>query len=56
MNQDWSEFWPELDWMGLQFFENLPIKTVSDWEICVAEMWSFYHTKTFDDDPILQIW
>jgi len=32
LDQDWSQFWPDQDWIGLQFFENWRIRTGSDWE------------------------
>ena len=32
LDQDWSQFWPNQDWIGLQFFQNWPIGTGSDRE------------------------
>jgi len=32
LDQDWSQFWPNQDWIGLHFFFNWRIRTGSDWE------------------------
>jgi len=32
LDQNWSQFWPDQDWIGLHFFENWRIRTGSDWE------------------------
>jgi len=32
LDQDWSQFWPDQDWIGLQFFENWRIRIGSGWE------------------------
>jgi len=30
--QDWSQFWLDQDWIGLQFFSKLADQAGSDWE------------------------
>jgi len=37
LDQDWSQFWPDQDWIGLQIFFNWRIRTGSDWE----NLWLF---------------
>jgi len=31
-DQDCSQFWPDQDWVGLQYFWSWRIRTGSDWE------------------------
>jgi len=41
LDQDWSQSWPDQDWIRLQFFfENWPIRTGSDWENLLS-LWLF---------------
>ena len=37
-NQDWSQFWPDQDWIGLRFFWKLADRCGSDWEICCFDV------------------
>jgi len=53
---DWRQFWPDQDWIGLQFFWKLADQ---DW-IGLRKFLMFLcdyseHIKTFSCDPILQI-
>jgi len=55
-DQDWSQFWPDQDWIGLQFFGDWRIRTGSDWEnIFCFNVIILNVSKTFSCDPILPI-
>ena len=53
LDQDWSQFWPDQDWIGLQFFWKL---SVQDW-IGLRKFLLYLcdyseHIKNFSCDPI----
>jgi len=55
LDQDLSQFWPDQDWIGLQFISKLADMTVSDWENLL--FWFDYsnHVKNVSCNVILQI-
>jgi len=58
LDQDWSQFWPDQGWIGLQFFWKL---AVQDWiglrNFCCFNVITDYseNIKIFSCDPISQV-